>query len=88
MKEPKALLACLLEIMNSEIGEDRHEGKARGGYCFLRRKGHVENQGENLPPIVEICTHTLTVLCMPLKIEFNSGPYKLHTAVARSKMVL
>jgi hypothetical protein len=38
----------------------RHEGKARGGYCFLRRIRHVENQGENLPPIVEICTHTFS----------------------------
>ena len=47
-----------LEIMNSAIGEARGEGK--GGYCFLRRIRHVENQGENLPPIVEICTHTFS----------------------------
>ncbi len=30
----------------------------------------------------------ISVLCTPLKIEFNSGPYRLQIAVARSKMVL
>jgi hypothetical protein len=44
-------------LKNEFWGSARHEGKARGGYCFLRRIRHVENQGENLPPIVEICTH-------------------------------
>ena len=61
-----------LEIMNSEIGEARGEGK--GGYCFLRRKGHVENQGENLPPNIEIYTHTFSKATAKLgKIRFRTS---------------
>jgi hypothetical protein len=34
-------------------GSARHERKARGDYCFLRRIRYiVENQGENLLPNV------------------------------------
>jgi hypothetical protein len=56
-----SLFFFLLSPLKNEFrGSARHEGKARGGYCFLRRIRHVENQGENLPPIVEICTHTFS----------------------------